>query len=85
MSFIRDLLSESPTASFGRFATLLCIVFVLGWDSASLFFVLRHWSELHLTISDAWVPAATLTGQGAFCLLFYGTNKLAATIPNNGK
>jgi len=90
MSFFRDVLSSSSNASFGRFASLICIVFCMGWDTASLWFLLAHWSVLHPQISDLWVPAAILMGQGTFCLMPYGTNKLAASVdkstsPDNGK
>jgi hypothetical protein len=84
-SWIAKLLSESPEASFGRFATFLCLIFCFGWDSASLTFIFYNWKLLHPQLSDLWVPAATLAGQGAFCLLFYGTNKIAATVQNGNK
>ena len=83
MSFFSDVLSSSSAASFGRFASLVCIAFCMGWDTASLWFVMAHWSALHLQVTDLWVPAATLMGQGTFCLMFYGTNKLAASVDKN--
>jgi hypothetical protein len=90
MSFLRDVFSDSPAASFGRFASFICLAFCMGWDTAAVWFLFSHWSVLHPQIGDIWVPAATLMGQGTFCLLFYGTNKLKASLdgppsPDNGK
>lgn len=75
-NFITKCFSESGEVSFGRTASFLCLVFCLGWDSASLFFVFQHWKDLHVQVGDLWVPAATLAGQGAFCLGFYTVNKV---------
>ena len=74
-NFLVNCFSSSGDISFGRVASGLTLVFVLGWDSAFVCFAMRHLDFSHMTVHDVLPSAAALMAQGAFCSLFYGINK----------
>lgn len=76
--FFAAVLSGSDEQSFGRFASLLTLVFCLGWDTAYLVFVMRHFKEFHFTPGDLLAFGGVLMAEGGFCSLFYGVNKVAS-------
>lgn len=75
--YVASMLSASDEASFGRFASLLALVFCLGWDTAYLIFVMRHFQQFHFAPSDLLAFGGVLMVEGGFCTLFYGVNKLS--------
>lgn len=74
--FISALFSSSDEQSFGRFASFLCLSFCLGWDTAYIVFVMRHFKEFHFVAGDLLAYGGVLISQGGFCSLFYGVNKV---------
>ena len=80
MNFITNFLSKcfstDGAVSFGRVATAFLIAFCVGWDTASLTFLFLHWTQLHVTVSDLWVPGGVLAGQIAFFSAPYSLTKL---------
>lgn len=75
-SYFAKMMSDSPEASFGRFASLLCLLFCLGWDTAFIAFVMIHFREFHFVVGDLLAYGGVLMAQIAFCTMFYGVNKL---------
>ena len=74
-SFVVNCFSSSGDISFGRVASGVTLIFCLGWDSAFVFYAMRHLDFSHMSIHDILPSAAALIAQGGFCSLFYGINK----------
>ena len=75
MNWLRATLSSSEESSFGRFASLLCLVACISWDTAIVAFIMLHYAQLKVTAADLDPAAGVLMGQSAFCITFYGVNK----------
>jgi hypothetical protein len=84
MQWFAVMLSSGDGASFGRFASLLSLVFCLGWDTAYIVFVMAHFAAFKFTAGDLLAYSGALMAQGAFCTLFYGVNKLSGMGIFNG-
>lgn len=86
-SFLAKTLDSSESQSFGRFASLLTLVFCLGWDTAYVCFITHYFSQFHFTATDILPAAGILMAQGAFCSLFYFGGKGADVLrdKNNGQ
>lgn len=80
--FIQKCLSSSGEVSFGRTASLLSLVFCLGWDTAFVWFAMRHLNFERMSIHDVLPSATALAAQGVFCTLFYGINKTKGMLDN---
>ena len=74
--FFAGLLGDGDNPSFGRFASLLSLVFCLGWDTGYIVFVMMHFQAFHFAPGDLLAYGGILLAQGAFCSLFYGFNKV---------
>lgn len=74
--FFTDTLSSGNEQSFGRFASLLTLLFCLGWDTSYIVFVMAHYKEFHFVASDLLAYSGALMAQGTFCCLFYGVNRV---------
>ena len=75
-AFFVGLLSSSDEQSFGRFASLLALLFCLGWDTSYIYFVMIHFKEFHFVVGDLLSYGGILMVQGGFCSIFYGVNKV---------
>ena len=85
--FVTKCLSSSGDISFGRTASALTLMFCLGWDSAFVWFSMKHLDLAHMTIHDVLPSAGALIAQAGFCTIFYGVNKASALKdnPQNGQ
>lgn len=88
---ITQALGEGGQIRFGAFASLLCLMFCLGWDTALVWFAMRHFDYAHMALGDVLPSALTLAAQATFCATFYGINKIKSgydeTVnrPDNGQ
>lgn len=87
--FVKSL-GQGSGISFGRLASAVTLMFCLGWDSAYVWFAMRHMDSIHITIKDVLPSYGALVSQIGFCTIFYGVNKLKAsmdgkTSPENGQ
>jgi hypothetical protein len=75
-AWIENVMSNADQASFGRFASFICLIFCLGWDTAIVVFSMMHYQQMHIAVRDLYPDALMLAGQTAFCSAWYGINKL---------
>lgn len=75
-NFIQKCLSDSGEISFGRTAAAVTLVFCLGWDTAYVWFAMKHLNFAVMSIHDVLPAAGTLLAQGGFATLFYGSTKV---------
>lgn len=72
---VTKALGDNSEISFGRAASGLTLCFCLGWDSAFVWFAMRHLDFGHMTVHDVLPSASALIAQAGFCTIFYGVNK----------
>lgn len=88
---VTESLGEGGKIRFGALASLLCLVFCLGWDTAYVWFAMKHLDFSHMALVDVLPSAIALTAQAGFCATFYGINKIksgydsSVKIPDNGQ
>lgn len=76
--FIHATLSPTGDISFGRAASGASLTFCLGWDTAFVWFAMKHLDFAHMTIHDVLPSPGALAAQAAFCAAFYTINKVKA-------